>query len=208
MISVVILDNNEPKVIEMTYENLYNELRYIPDSKVIVADDWFAALNEIKTPYVCFVEPDCLVHPGYFSDLLGVFKDNKMYRTLAMVTSATGIQRWENKIYGYALGNEYLDSVIPVRLKVSSKPYQVPVAYFPGSLIRTKTLQKVLKKLEINPTWSKDLVFLSTKISEAMWGDKAGKGSPYNQGNAIYINPDTTYVTTEDYIGLIAKFEV
>lgn len=206
MLSVIILDNHEPKVIELTYENLFNELRYIPESEIIVADDWFEALQLVKNPFVCLVEADCLVDTGYFSDLLEVFKDHKMYRTLAMVSSATGIVYEDTKIYGYSMGNEYLDSVIPVRSKISSKPYELKVAYLPGSIIRTKTLKKILKDFPINPSWKNDLVFLSTEICLTLWGVKGVKKSPHSSGNSIFINPNTTYITTEDYVGMIAKF--
>lgn len=206
MLSVVILDTGEPKVIQLTYENLYNELRYLPGSEIIVTPDWFSVLPKIKNPFVCFVEADCLVEKGYFNALLDVFEKHKMYRTLAMVSSATGVCKWDNKIYGYALGNEWVESVLPVRSKVSKNPYEVPIAYFPGSIVRTKTLKKILDWHPIDASWQNDLVYMSTEISTALWGGKVGKGSPHNQGNSIYINPNTTYVTTEDYVGMIAKF--
>lgn len=204
MLSVVILDNHEPKVIELTYEQIHNELRHISGSEVIVSEDWFTAVDDIKNSFVCFVEPDCLVSPGYFEDLLKVFEYNKMYRTLAMVSSATAVCHWHNKIYGFSMGNEWIDSLIPNRHEASSQPYESSVAYFPGSIIRTKAMKRILP--EINPSFRNDLVLLSTEISLALWGAKGIKKSPHSAGNSIFIDPNATYVTTEDYVGMVAKF--
>mgnify|MGYP003450299095 FL=1 len=104
MLSVVILDDGEPNVIKLTYENLHKETKQIQDSELIVAKDWFDALSVIKNKYVCLVEPDCLVSSGYFSSQMGLFKKNPYMRKLAMLSSATGVNNWANRVYGYKLG--------------------------------------------------------------------------------------------------------
>ena len=76
MLSVVILDSNEPNVIKLTYENLFKEIKQIPDAELLVSPDWFDALPAINNKYVCFVEADCLVSSGYFSSQIGLFQKN------------------------------------------------------------------------------------------------------------------------------------
>lgn len=198
MITVAIKDNGEPNVIKLTYENLHKELKDIPGADLIVVDNWFDALPRAKKNlYVCFVEADCLVNSGYFSSQLGLFKKNPYFRKLAMLSSATGVNNWSNKFYGYSLGNNYSAGVIPNKDKKSSVVYPVQIGYVPGALIRVSMLHKALMDIKATSSMEKDLVYYSTVLSLAFWSQ--------GDGNRVHINPNTTYVSTEDYINGIGK---
>lgn len=197
MLSVVILDDGEPNVIKLTYENLHKETKQIEDSELIVAKDWFDALSVVKNKYVCFVEPDCLVSSGYFSSQMGLFKKNPYMRKLAMLSSATGVNNWANRVYGYKLGGNYTDGIIPVTDKTSSAVHPVQMGYLPGSVVRVEMLKTALKTLKINNCRDINYVALSAKLSIAFWQQ--------GDGNRVHINPNTTYVTTEDYVNDICQ---
>lgn len=196
MLTVVIKECDEPQVTELTYENLWKELKNIPDSQLIVGK-W--GLSGVKNRYVCFVESDCLVSSGYFSSQLGLFKKDPMFRKIAVMGSATGINNWANKIYGYELGNNYSDGVIPIKEKKSTHPYPVQIAYLPGAIIRVSMLDRAFQDLKPNNSWENDLVYYSTMFSLAFWRQ--------GDGNRVHLNPNATYVTTEDYVNDIGKFD-
>lgn len=199
MITVVIRDNGERNVVQLTYENLYKELKDIEGSDLIVSEDWFNTMPRIKNKYVCFVEADCLVSSGYFSSQLGLFKKNPYFRKLAMLSSAVGVNEWGNKFYGYMMGQKYDDEVQPIRIKKSNTVYPIQIGYFPGSIVRVNMLARAMETLKPNSSWQDDLVFLSTKFSLAFWSQ--------GDGNRVHINPNTTYVTTEDYVNDLGVFE-
>lgn len=198
MITVIIKDLGEPNVIKLTYENLYKELKDINDSKLIVSASWFDALAKVKTPYVCFVEPDCLVNSGYFSSLLGLYTKSSTYHQLAVMGSKIGVNNWANNFYGYEVGDNYSDGIIPCTEKKSSAPYPIQIAYIPGALIRTKRLVELLGKSDFSNGLEKQLVHLSIELSLGFW----------RMGRRVNVNPNTSYVTTEDYVNDITKYGV
>jgi len=193
MLSIVILDSGEPNVIKLTYENLFREIKSIPDGELLVEKDWFNALDKIHNKYVCFVEPDCLVSGGYFASQMGLFNKSGYTRKLAMMSSAIGINNWANRIYGFKLDSDLADGIIPVKEKTSNSVHPVQMGFVPGSIIRVSMLRKALEELKITSYKDTNLVALSAEISLAFW--KQG------DGNRVHINPNSTYVTTEDYVG-------
>ena len=200
MLSVIIKNSDEEKVVQMTYDNLWRELKDMADVELRVFDNWIDSVGQIKNDYVCFVEPDCLVNSGYFSSQLGLFKKNPMFRKLAMLSSGTGVNQWGNKFYGYKLGDNYVEGITPVKEMKSSRVYPVQIGFVPGSIIRVAMLKKVLSDLKATHGIEKDLVYFSTQLSIAFW--KQG------DGNRVHINPNTTYVTTEEYINDIGRFDI
>lgn len=198
MLSVIIKDDGEPNVIKLTYENLYRELKDIPGAELLVAENWFSNLPRIKNDYVCFVEADCLVNSGYFSSQMGLFQKNPMLRKLAMLSSAVGVNAWHNKFYGYSLGNEFIEGIIPIHAKKSKAVYPVQVGYAPGAIIRASMLRNLLEQYKPAPSWQDDLIYFSTQLSLGFWRQ--------GDGNRVHINPNTTYVTTEDYVNDLARF--
>lgn len=198
MLSVIIQDNGEPNVISLTYQNLWRELKDISGSELLVGN-WIEKLGEVKNNYVCFVEADCLVNSGYFSSQMGLFKKNNMFRKLAMLSSATAVNDWHNRFYGYRLGESYVDGVIPDLSKRSTAIYPVQIGYVPGSIIRLSMLKNAMKALDLGNQVQTDLVKLSTELS--LWFWKQG------DGNRVHLNPNTTYVSTEGYINDIGKFD-
>lgn len=196
MLSVVIQDNDEPNVIKLTFQNLWKELKDIPDAELLVSKEWLSPTT--KNTYVCFVEADCLVSSGYFTSQLGLFKKNPMFRKLAMQSSSIGVNNWANKFYGYQLGENYAEGILPVREKHSSSVYPVQIGYVPGAIIRKKMLADALNTEGIKSTRDMNLVELSTRLSLAFWSQ--------GDGNRVHINPNTSYVTTEDYVNDIGKF--
>lgn len=192
VLSVIILEGDEPNVIKLTYENLYKEIKSIPDAELIVAKDWFDAVSVIHNKLVCFVESDCLVNSGYFASQLSLFNKNSHMRKLAMLSSAVGVNNWANRIYGYKLGENYADGVIPVKEKVSSSVHPIQMGFLPGAIVRPSMLMKAIRTLDIKDHTKMDLVSLSCALSLEFW--KQG------DGNRVHINQNTTYVTTEDYV--------
>jgi len=200
MLSVIILEGDEPNVIKLTYENLFKEIKQIPDGELIVAKSWFDAIPVIKNKYVCLVESDCLISSGYFSSQMGLFKKNPYMRKLAMLSSAVGVNNWANRVYGYKLGENYVEGIIPVIEKTSSAVHPVQIGFVPGSVIRVEMLKRALETVKVPAHVQDNLVRLSTDISLAFWNQ--------GDGNRVHINPNTTYVTTEDYVNEIYKTEV
>ena len=201
MLTVVIKDDGEENVVKLTYESLWKELKDIPGAELLTINHWldYNLTSNSDNKYVCFVEADCLVNSGYFSSQLGLFKKNPKFRKLAMLSSGIGVNNWANKFYGYTLGNHYSDGVIPVKDNKSKSLYPVQIGYVPGAIIRRSMLITAFKDLKPNNSWENDLVYLSTQLSLAFW--RQGDGNP------VYINPNTTYVTTEDYVNDIGKFD-
>lgn len=199
MLSVIILDGGEPNVTQLTFENLYKELKDINGSELLIKKDWFD-LKGIKNRYVCFVEPDCLVSEGYFKKMLEGLNTKGYARQIGMMSSATSIKYWDNKIYGYQTGFD-IRGVNPSRRQKSISPFTVQIVYLPGTIIRLSMLETCLKDFR-KPA---NLVNLSAQISLAFWNRSA---SVRGQGYRLYLNPKTTYLTTEDYVNDIGKFDV
>lgn len=206
MLSVIIKDNGEENVVKLTYENLFKELKDMPGSELIVADSWLNSIGQVKNRYVCFVEADCLVSSGYFNSMMGLYKKNPMNRKLAVMSSSTAVKDWANKFYGYAhhtiqsgedegvaTKNAYIK---PVTIKKSSGTYPVQIAYIPGSIIRVSMLENFLKDNKIANGIENDLVYFSTELSTGFWTQGVGNGI----GNMVYLTPNSTYCTTEEYV--------
>lgn len=199
MLSIIILNSDEPNVIKLTYENLLKEIKDLPDAELLVEDNWFNALPHINNKYVCFVESDCLVNSGYFTSQMGLFNKSSHLRKLAMLSSAVGVDNWAVRVYGYRLGDKAVDGVLPVTGKVSDSVHPIQIGYLPGSVVRVNMLQKALETLKFNGDPGKmDLVRLSTEISLAFWDQ--------GDGNRVHINPNTTYVTTEKYVNEVCEY--
>lgn len=206
MISVIIHDSGEPNVIRLTYENLYKELKDIKGFELLVSDNWFEELGTIKNDYICFVESDCLVSPGFFKKQIEDLTVTNL-RRIAMLTSVVSVTQWDNYFYGYNIVGQYNDSVVPITQRKSSVRYPVQIGYFPGAIIRKKMLMEVLKTITIYPNWNSDLVFLSAQLSMAFW--RQGQVDSKNKnGNLVYINPGVKYLTTEDYVNDIGQFNI
>lgn len=198
MVSVIILDNGESNVIQLTFENLYRELKDIYGSELLIKDKWFD-LEGIKNRYVCFVEADCLVEPGYFSSQLERFSEKGYSRNMAIMSSTTSINYWDNKIYGYHINSDGA-GVAPNRKPKSRVPFTVEVAYIPGSIIRVGTLKTILADFTHQ---TNDLVYLSWELCMALWEKSA---EAQGKGYRVYLNPRTSYLTTEDYVNDLGKF--
>jgi hypothetical protein len=199
VVSVVIIDNGEPNVVQLTFENLYKELKDIYGSELLIKKKWFD-IEGIKNKYVCFVEADCLVSEGYFKSLLDDFMKKGSPRNEAVIAPATAVNFWDNKIYGYSVGFN-THGVKPNRDKKSSSLFTVEIAYIPGSILRMSMLKTIVKKLEI----SSDLVHLSAYISMEFWRRSA---KLQGKGYRVCIDPSVSYLTTEDYVNDIGKFNV
>lgn len=201
MLTVVIKDSGEENVVKLTYENLWKELKDIPGAELIVRKNWLdsTTLANTKNKYICFVEADCLVNSGYFSSQIGLLKKNPYFRKLAMFSSSTAVTNWANKFYGYNVGNSYVDGIAPNKDKKSNQPYPVQISYLPGAIVRVNMIGALLLNMKPNTSWENDLVFLSTQVSLGFWRQ--------GDGNRVYINPNATYLTTEEYVNDLGKFD-
>lgn len=203
MITVIIRHDGEDNVIKLTYENLWRELKDIQGAQLLVAPNWFDDLPQVKNKFVCFVEADCLVSSGYFTSQLGLLKKNENNRRIGIMSSSTAVRVWANRFYGYDVRSKHTDGVMPNREKRGSMPYALQVAYIPGALIRMTTLNKLLELKDEAPSWEENLVTLSANLSLNFWSQGVGNGI----GMMAFINPNTTYVTTENYVNDITKFK-
>lgn len=202
MVSVIVRDNGERRVIDYTFEHLYSELKDIFGSELLIRSSW--DVSDIKNRFVCFVEPDCLVSEGYFQKQLEIF--TKLSPRVIMLSSTTAVKYWNNRIYGY-----YLDDtkVIPNRHPKGNQPYPIQVAYVPGTLIRTSSLKKLLKSLKLPESAPEDLIYYSSMISLKGWsnGVSFDEKHPDGQlGSQINLNPNVTYATTEEYVNDLSDF--
>jgi hypothetical protein len=204
MLTVVIKHDGEENVTKLTYNNLWKEIKNIPDAELLVELDWFDAIPKAKNDYICFVESDCLVTSGYFASQLGLMKKNKHFRKMAVMSSSTSVKNWANKLYGYSIGDNYADGIVPNKNKSSNQPYPVEIAYIPGSIIRIGMLKKLIDIEKPIKTIQKDLSYLSTLLSIGFWSQGQGNGI----GNMVYINPNAGYCTTEEYVNDIAHVPV
>lgn len=211
MVTVVLKHDGEDNVIKLTYENLWRELKDIPGAEIIVSKNWFDDLDQVKNKFVCFMEADCLVSSGYFDSLLALLLKNSHDRHVAVMASAIAVNIWANRFFGYDIHSIHVDGLIPIRERKSSSPYAVEVAYLPGALIRMSALKKLVKDHKKASIWEENLVHLSANISLNIWGrNMAGSEEHVRRpmmGSMVYLNPNTTYVTTEDYVNDIAKFK-
>lgn len=199
MLTVVIKNDGEENVIKLTYDNIWREIKDMPDTEIIVADHWFDALADVKNTFVSFVESDCLLSSGYFSSQMGLLKKNTFFRKIAVMSSATAVNQWHNKFYGYSLGENYKEGIIPNKASKSSTPYPVQIAYIPGAIVRVGMLKRLLDGQDAVNGWEKDLEYLSTRISLGFWAQ--------GDGNRVHINPNSSYCTTEDSVNNIGKFD-
>jgi hypothetical protein len=167
MLSVIIRNDEEEKVVQMTYQNIWKEIKDIPDVELLVQDHW--DVDKIKNRYVCFLESDCLVNSGYFESQLSLLQKNPMFRKIAMLTSSTAVNDWANKFYGYSIGDNYVQGIIPNKEKKSRGVYAVQIGFVPGAIIHVGMLKKALRSLDAKNSWEKDPVFLSTQLSLAFW---------------------------------------
>lgn len=204
MLTVVIKDSGEKKVTDFTYELLWKELKDIPGSHLFVSEDWFDGMADRTNKYICFVEADCLVSSGYFASMLGLLKKDPFNRKLAMMSSTTGVNNWANRFYGYSLHNVSKFGaeayVRPNRDKNSSQVDAVQMGYVPGSIIRVNMLQKVMDEYPKLTEMQDDLVKFSAVMSLAFWSQ--------GDGNRVHLNPNATYVTTEEYVNDIPHYEL
>jgi len=200
MLTVIIKNDGEENVVKLTYENIWREIKNIPDAQILVADHWFDAISDIKNTFVCLVESDCLVNSGYFSSQLGLLKKNSQFRKIAVMASATAVGQWHNKFYGYSLGDNYADGVIPSKVKKSSSPYPVQIAYIPGAIIRVGMLRQLLTESKATNGWESNLTRLSALVSLGFWAQ--------GDGNRVHLNPNASYCTTEEYVNDIGKFDI
>ena len=196
MLTVVIPRTAEPTVVQLTHENLLRELASVHGSELLITDSWGEGIVKCRTEFICLVEPDCLVNSGYFSSMVSLFKKNPHYRQLGIMGSSVAINDWAKRFYGYHLGDNFKDGVIPNQDKESTSPYAIGIVYIPGSVIRMSMFTRVLKDMDFG-SYIDNLVKFSTNLSLSFW-DHDGR---------IAINPNSTYVTTEEYVGEQAHFD-
>ena len=190
MLTILIKTNGEPNVTQLTYENLWREIKDIKDAEIMIVNDWREAIPEVRTKLVACVESDCLVNSGYFKSMVG-FLSKRQYGAVAMLSSSVGVNQWGNRFYGYQVVNSNVKGIIPNQSKHSSSLYPVQIGYFPGALFRTDVLESL-------DEWDNNLVLLSAKISFDIW----------KRDLLVYVNPNTTYVTTEEYVNDITDYDV
>ena len=194
MITAIIRRRQEPTVVQMTEESVLRALADVNGSELLLVDNWEDGIKQARTPFICLLEDDCELSSNYFSSNVNLFLKNSFYRKLAMVSSCVGIKRFDNRIYNYEFAKNKTETedleiidwmVTPSTKKSASGLYHVQVGFVPGAIIRRSAIEGV--KLP----WGKPhLVEMSAEISLYFW----------NTGRRVQVNPNTTYVSTEDYL--------
>src|ERR1035437_8729364 len=108
MITVVIRRNAEPTVIQLTQEDMMRQLSAINGAEMLLEDSWTEGLRKVRTPYVCLVEADCTLSPGYLASNVGLMKKTDGLfgkgggtKKLSMISSCLGVKTFNNRIYNY-----------------------------------------------------------------------------------------------------------
>lgn len=201
MLSLILLRNAEPTVVQLTMENLQKELQALNGAELLIEDDWLTGVKKARHNLVCLVEADCLVSSGYFSSMMGLFEKNSHYRQLVMLCSAFGVNNWAPKYYGYETDDRWSKSVelngsevstkvsklVPQVKNKSTEPYAVDFSYVPGAVIRRNALLDITKDTSLLSRRT-NTVKMSAGICRLFQGTD----------RHIFINPNTTYVTTQE----------
>lgn len=206
MITVIIRNSSEQTVIDMTMDDITRQLSSISGAEIMIEDSWTEGLRKVRTPMVCLVEADCVLSAGYMASNVGLLNKHISkggkgggYNRLAMVGSCIGVKRFDNRIYHYnmqKITDENLSyyQVRPVIIKPSSTLYQPQVAFVPGAIMRMRSLAKDIDTL---PWDIPNLVEMSTRVSFHLW----------QTNRFIETNPNTTYVSGEDYLEDPPRFD-
>jgi len=204
VVTVVIKHDGEDNVIELTYENIWREIKDMEGASIIVTPSWFNVINTLTAPFVSFVEADCLVNSGYFKSQINLLKKNANNRHIAVMSASTAVNSWANRFYGYDVtGENVKESIVPNKEKKSTAPYMVQAAYLPGSIVRLSTLKNILDEGMKSKEWDASLTDLSVDFSLRVWSRGIGNGI----GNMVMINPNATYVTTDKRVNEITSFD-
>ena len=194
MLTLIIKRTDEPKVIQMTQEDIVRQVSSIQGAEILLEDTWLEGLRKVRTPLVCLVEADCVFSSSYMASNYGLInkhvdKGGKGggYNKLAMISSCIGVKTFDNRIYNYKLekvkdSNLRYTAIQPHREKRDMKLYNVQVGFVPGSIIRMASLGRDIDSL---PWDDPNLVKMSTAVSFHFWGS----------GRRIELNPNTTYVS-------------
>lgn len=204
MLTIIIKRSQEPTVIQMTYEDIARQAHSINGAEILVEDSWTEGLRKVRTPMVCLVEADCVLSAHYLSSNFGLMNQHVTkggkgggYNRLAMISSCLGIKRFDDRIYNYELKkvkdkDMKYHQIQPEREKRSTSLYHVQVGFVPGAIMRMRSLD-----IDSLPWDSKNLVEMSTIVSFHLW----------NTGRRIQLNPNTTYVSGDEYIEHPPKFD-
>jgi len=184
MISVIIPESKEA---ELTVENVQKELDGLHYELII--DDWNHGLSQSQGEFLIFLEDDCVWKDGSLRENIEFFNNNPTYRKLAMVSPSVGLNSWDNKIFGFTLGN---DVIFPLKHPFSQEPHFVQSTYIPGAVIRRFAIED-----HIAP-FSLDIVMDSMSISTSFW----------KKGSRCILNPNTTYVSTREDLGEVIHVEL
>lgn len=211
MLTVIIKRSDEPKVIQLTQENIMRELGTINGSEMLLEDSWLLGLRKVRTPYVCLVEADCTLSANYLSSNFGLMRKTSWtengkgggYTKLAMIASCLGVRDFGNRIYSFSLQQEktkdYVDEeevelkyyqIRPDKKKQSTGLYAAQVGFVPGAIMRMSSLTEIIGEGSPIPWDSQNLVQLSSALSFHLW----------STNRRININPNTTYVSNEAYL--------
>lgn len=181
-ISVIIPKSQEAELTAMWAESQLEDI----DHEVIIAKNWGYGLETARGDYVCLLEKDCFLAPEYFAPLLDTFENNPLFRKLAMVAPAVGVNSMTNRIYGYKIA---MSDAYPSFASSSISPYLIQTAYIPGALIR----KSAVRDLQIT---EKDLVLNSLNFCISLWGD----------GQRILLNPVSLYVSSDSRLDIPFSF--
>lgn len=203
MITLIIKRDSEPTVIQLTQENVIKQLAMINGSEMLLEDTWLEGLKKVRTPYVCLLEGDCLLSANYLQSNVNLLKKTTMspkgggYNKLAMIASCLGVNSYAERIYNYKVqespwrkgGGALIKSyeITPNLEKKENKLYHAQVGFVPGAILRMAALGRDIDTL---PWDTKNLVEMSTAVSFHFW----------NTGRRIQVNPNTTYVSTLNYL--------
>lgn len=184
---------------QLTRDNLKKELQGIDGARLLIEKSWWAGLKKVETPFVCLLEDDCILSPGYISINLNLMTQASTgvgnyrgggYTKLAMLASAVGLNRFSELFYGYyAFGKEVVCDVEAY----DSEPYHIQIGFVPGAIMRYVSI----KDAEVN--WDdSNLIRLSTLVSSFLW----------ETNRRVKLNPNTVYVSTNEELEDIFEYRL
>lgn len=185
MLSIILNDNEEEKVVDYT-EELLEEQTSKMDVEIIRASSWRMGLEMSGGDFLCYLEPDCLLSDDYLMVGMNAMFTNDKYRKLAMISPVLCARYWNREIHGYKNEMGEIVPCIPEDRKTYLPDFKrdftpIQIGYFPGSIIR----RSAANRLHFN---SDTPLKSSVENSIALW----------EEGNRILLNPHIKYVSNRD----------
>jgi hypothetical protein len=207
----------------MTELNLAKALWEIKEGgETLLVDSWREGLRQVKTPYVCLVEGDCVLSAAYLKANYGIMKKYSPlaggkgsspstthggkregsggYTKIAMLASCLGVKKFDNRIYNY-----HLKQVVTMEETTEGG---VSIAVWGISPVRRKFNIKTYDvQVGFVPGAIMRMSVVRDIVDDFDWEELdlvklSTRLSFYlwDTGRRVHLNPNTTYVSNLQYL--------